>query len=230
MEEQWRPIDGFDGDYMVSDQGRVMSLKRKSPRIMPQTIQRTGYKAVMLWDSTTQSAKCRKVHRLVIEAFKPNPDNLPTINHIDGDKLNNHIDNLEWASYQDNMQHAVRTGLTHPHRWTDEERKEIAERNKQYAIDHGYQPKPKRTMAEYQAERKRKAEERRKAKALMPKPPRKKRKPMSAEARQRISERQTGKPHPRKSGTKGWKWSDEARQRLSAIRKEYYERKRRGSE
>lgn len=160
-------------------------------RIMPQTIQRTGYYAVMLW--LGNKSKCAKVHRLVAEAFIPNPDNLPCINHKDGDKLNNQVTNLEWCTYQENMQHAVRTGLTHPHRWTDEERKHISETNKQYAIDHGYQPKPKRTMADYQAERKAKAEARRAERASQPKPPRKRGWKWSDEARQAMSERQTGK-------------------------------------
>ena len=101
-------------------------------RIMPQTIQRKGYYAVTFW--MNNKAYCRKVHRLVIEAFTPNPDSLPCINHIDGNKLNNHVSNLEWCTYQANMQHAVRTGLTNPHRWTDDERKQISERNKGHII------------------------------------------------------------------------------------------------
>ena len=169
-QEQWKPIQEFNGEYEVSNLGRVRSMKRYHGmvgRIMPQTIQRRGYYAVMFW--MNNKAYCRKVHRLVIEAFTPNHDSLPCINHIDGNKLNNHVSNLEWCTYQANMQHAVRTGLTHPHQWTDDERKHISERNKQYAINHGYKPKPHRTMAEYQAERRAKAEERKRLKALQPK-------------------------------------------------------------
>ena len=169
-QEQWKPIQEFNGEYEVSNLGRVRSMKRyygMVGRIMPQTIQRKGYYAVTF--HMNNKAYCRKVHRLVIEAFTPNPDSLPCINHIDGNKLNNHVSNLEWCTYQANMQHAVRTGLTHPHQWTDDERKQISERNKQYAISHGYQPKPHRTMAEYQAERRAKAEERKRLKALQPK-------------------------------------------------------------
>ena len=131
--EQWKPIQEFNGEYEVSNLGRVRSMKRyygMVGRIMPQTIQRTGYSAVTLW--MNNKAYCRKVHRLVIEAFTPNPDSLPCINHIDGNKLNNHVNNLEWCTYQHNMQHAVRTGLTHPHRWTDEERKQISDKVKEY--------------------------------------------------------------------------------------------------
>ena len=134
-QEQWKPIQEFNGEYEVSNLGRVRSMKRyygMVGRIMPQTIQRKGYYAVTFW--MNNKAYCRKVHRLVIEAFTPNPDSLPCINHIDGNKLNNHVSNLEWCTYQANMQHAVRTGLTNPHRWTDDERKQISERNKGHII------------------------------------------------------------------------------------------------
>ena len=112
-QEQWKPIQEFNGEYEVSNLGRVRSMKR--------------YYGMM-----NNKAYCRKVHRLVIEAFTPNPDRLPCINHIDGNKLNNHVSNLEWCTYQANMQHAVRTGLTNPHQWTDEERKQISDKVKAY--------------------------------------------------------------------------------------------------
>ena len=191
-QEQWKPIQEFNGEYEVSNLGRVRSMKRYYGvvgRIMPQTIQRKGYYAVTLW--MNNKAYCRKVHRLVIEAFTPNPDNLPCINHIDGNKLNNHVSNLEWCTYQANMQHAVRTGLTHPHQWTDEERKQISERNKGQRVSDEQRAKlsaamkgrprpdvsarqkgkaPSRKAIEASiATRKAKAEERKRLKALQPK-------------------------------------------------------------
>ena len=193
-QEQWKPIQEFNGEYEVSNIGRVRSMKRyygMVGRIMPQTIQRKGYYAVTF--HMNNKAYCRKVHRLVIEAFTPNPDNLPCINHIDGNKLNNHIDNLEWCTYQQNMQHAVRTGLTHPHQWTDEERKQISERNKGQRVSDEQRVKlsaalkgrsrpdvsarqkgkaPSRKAIEASiATRKAKAEERKRLKALEPKRP-----------------------------------------------------------
>ena len=194
-QEQWKPIQEFNGEYEVSNIGRVRSMKRYYGvvgRIMPQTIQRTGYYAVTF--HMNNKAYCRKVHRLVIEAFTPNPDNLPTINHIDGNKLNNHVSNLEWCTYQANMQHAVRTGLTHPHRWTDEERKQISERNKGQIITPEQRekisqalkgrkhpevsarqkgkPLSRKAIEASIATRKRKAEERRAIEATKPKRPR----------------------------------------------------------
>ena len=191
-QEQWKPIQEFNGEYEVSNLGRVRSMKRYYGvvgRIMPQTIQRKGYYAVTFW--MNNKAYCRKVHRLVIEAFTPNPDNLPCINHIDGNKLNNHVRNLEWCTYQANMQHAVRTGLTHPHRWTDDERKQISERNKGQRVSDEQRAKlsaalkgrsrpgvsarqkgkaPSRKAIEASiATRKAKAEERKRLKALQPK-------------------------------------------------------------
>ena len=191
-QEQWKPIQEFNGEYEVSNLGRVRSMKRYQGmvgRIMPQTIQRKGYYAVTFW--MNNKAYCRKVHRLVIEAFTPNPDSLPCINHIDGNKLNNHVSNLEWCTYQANMQHAVRTGLTHPHRWTDDERKQISERNKGHTITHEQRekisqalkgrknpevsarqkgkPLSRKAIEASIATRKRKAEERKRLKALQPK-------------------------------------------------------------
>ena len=191
-QEQWKPIQEFNGEYEVSNFGRVRSMKRYYGvvgRIMPQTIQCKGYYAVTFW--MNNKAYCRKVHRLVIEAFTPNPDSLPCINHIDGNKLNNHVSNLEWCTYQANMQHAVRTGLTHPHQWTDDERKQISERNKGQRVSDEQRAKlsaamkgrprpdvsarqkgkaPSRKAIEASiATRKAKAEERKRLKALQPK-------------------------------------------------------------
>ena len=132
-QEQWKPIQEFNGEYEVSNLGRVRSMKQYYgviARIMPATIQKRGYKAVMF--HINGKARCVKVHRLVAEAFIPNPNHLPQINHKDGDKLNNQATNLEWCTGSQNMRHAWQTGLLNPHQWTDEERKQIADRVRAY--------------------------------------------------------------------------------------------------
>ena len=127
-QEQWKPIEGTDGGYEVSNLGRVMSKMQRNPRIMPQTIQRSGYRYVTL--HVNNKPTCRRVHRLVAQAFLPNPEGLKEVNHKDGNKDNNRADNLEWCTRSHNVKHSFDTGLKHPHRWTAEERKQIGERTK----------------------------------------------------------------------------------------------------
>ena len=130
--EEWRPIAEFDGEYEVSNLGRVRSMKKyrgQTGRIMPQTQQHHGYHAVMCWHNN--KAYCRKVHRLVAEAFIPNPNHLGEVNHIDGDHDNNQVSNLEWVTHQANVQHSFDTGIKVPHRWTDEERQHISAKVKE---------------------------------------------------------------------------------------------------
>lgn len=93
MEEIWKDIDGYDGMYQVSNTGRVKSVRKNI--ILRQGIAR-GYKSVIL--STNNIPKNYSVHRLVANAFIPNPDNLPQVNHKDENKANNCISNLEWCT------------------------------------------------------------------------------------------------------------------------------------
>lgn len=119
----WKAIRGYEGYYEVSDDGIVRSIDRYvknhgqymrklKGQVMKQTVAQNGYLVVNLRRDRTSNVVC--VHRLVAEAFIDNPDNKDTVNHIDGDKLNNNVDNLEWATYSENNVHALRTELRHP--------------------------------------------------------------------------------------------------------------------
>ena len=106
--ENWRFIEA-NSDYMVSDHGRILSFKGKSKLIISSSITAKGYEYVAIRQKGIYVGY--SVHRLVATAFIPNPKRLPQVNHLDGNKLNNHVANLEWCDAYDNIMHAIRTGL-----------------------------------------------------------------------------------------------------------------------
>ena len=116
MEEEWRDIRGYEGLYQVSNLGNVKSfnnrIKHKNPMILKQTIDRkNGYLTVSL--SRNGKKKIYRVHKLVASIFIDNSNNYPVINHKDGKKLNNCVDNLEWCTYKQNIIHSWENGLSH---------------------------------------------------------------------------------------------------------------------
>lgn len=106
---QWKDIEGYEGLYKISNFGDVLSVKNDKKYILKQRHTTDGYLDVTLYKHGKPSW-CR-VHRLVAQAFIPNPENKPQVNHIDGDKKNNNIDNLEWCTPIENTHHAIVTGL-----------------------------------------------------------------------------------------------------------------------
>lgn len=110
MCEEWKPISGFEGLYEISSYGRVKSFKvYPSGKILKPSPDSNGYLRLSLSKDGKKSDAT--VHRLVAEAFLPRIDGKTCVNHIDGDKANNQLDNLEWCTYRENAQHALMTGL-----------------------------------------------------------------------------------------------------------------------
>ena len=105
-EEVWRDIEGFEGLYQVSDQGRVKSFKWNKERFLKPSMDKDGYLLVTL--CAGGKPKTLKVHRLVCEAFHENPDNKPQVNHINEDKVDNRACNLEWCTCKQNVNHGSR--------------------------------------------------------------------------------------------------------------------------
>ncbi len=126
--EIWKPIKNWENIYEISNTGKIRSVERtitaingrsNKPfnRIYPskirvQRMQKDGYMEVNL--SVNQKSKLIRIHRLVAEAFIANPKDKPQVNHIDGNKTNNHVSNLEWNTQSENQIHAYKTKLQIP--------------------------------------------------------------------------------------------------------------------
>lgn len=120
MEEIWAWIPGYETAYEVSSTGRVRSYldrfgfdrckRLEIPEILEQGISEKGYYYVRLMGKDGKQHK-RYINNLMGKAFLPNPENKTDVNHIDGNKANNVLSNLEWTTHAENMQHAIRTGL-----------------------------------------------------------------------------------------------------------------------
>jgi hypothetical protein len=116
MQEIWKDIEGYEKYYQVSNLGGVKSLTRKmirsngiiqtfKERILKPCTDTKGYLSVVL--SKNNKANSFRIHRLVAKHFVPNIERKPQVNHIDGDKLNNNFNNLEWCTNKENQKHAT---------------------------------------------------------------------------------------------------------------------------
>ena len=119
----WKDIKGFEGLYQISDDGRIKSLSRTVPggygctRFMAEKILSCYKNRGYMYANLRKDGKDNvcQVHRLVAETFIPNPLKKNQINHIDGNKLNNTVSNLEWCTSSENLFHAFSTGLNVAH-------------------------------------------------------------------------------------------------------------------
>ena len=118
-EEIWKPVKNYEGLYEVSNKGRVKRLEQdfvdsigrkyhKKERILKNSTNSNGYFHVALRNNKGKQ-KFLRVHRLVAEAFIPNPDDKSEVNHKDEIKTNNCVENLEWATHKENMNYGTRT-------------------------------------------------------------------------------------------------------------------------
>lgn len=112
MKEQWKSIEGTDGAYEVSNTGKIRSnnyLGHGRQKELSLSKDHKGYMRVRIYIDGKRPTI--KVHRAVAKAFIPNPENKPEVNHKDGNKENNRVDNLEWSTSCENTTHAYDTGL-----------------------------------------------------------------------------------------------------------------------
>lgn len=126
----WKPIKDFEG-YFINELGEVKStrsFKGTEEKILKGSYNQQGYKTYNLMKKGKVYRKT--LHRLLMETYTPNPNNLPCINHIDGNILNNSLENLEWCTYGHNQKEAYRLGLKQPRI----KPKEIVQLDKNYNI------------------------------------------------------------------------------------------------
>lgn len=119
--QYWKPVPNYGKDYFVNTIGQVKSMI--SNKILKQAKTPKGYMTVSL--SFFGDREKLYVHRLVASAFIPNAENKPQVNHKDGNKTNNCVDNLEWVTPQENMTHAVEKGLMNQRKGPNHKRSKL---------------------------------------------------------------------------------------------------------
>lgn len=141
MIEEWRDIKGFDGFYQVSNTGKVRSCcnggrigGKGAWRLRALSANPDGYLKVRLYQGGKDMTQ--RVHTLVAQAFLPNPNGYGTVNHKDGNKTNNVVDNLEWADRSEQMVHAYKLGLKKPVRGSKNSQAKLTDDDVRYIRSH----------------------------------------------------------------------------------------------
>ncbi len=141
MIEKWKDIQGYEGMYQVSNMGRVKSLERitkfknrdytriEQEKILTPAKHHKGYLKAQLRKNGKNKAFF--IHRLVAQSFIPNPENKSTVNHKNGIKTDNRVENLEWMSNQENMKHAYDNNIRNNDKVSEAKWKKVA----QYSLD-----------------------------------------------------------------------------------------------
>lgn len=132
--EQWKEVVDYEGLYLVSNLGNVFSIPRyrKHGGLLKPQVNKYGYRMQML--TKNNHSKLCKVSRLVAKAFIPNPNNYPAVNHIDGIKTHDFIENLEWCSISHNTKEAYRLGLQKPSEYQREVARRYCLKNKSIKV------------------------------------------------------------------------------------------------
>ena len=112
MVEIWKDVPGYEGLYQVSNMGRLKSYKKDASGVILKLTNKRGDYIRVVLQGINKPRTSISAHRLVALTFIPNPKNLPEVNHIDGNKQNNKISNLEWCTRSENIRHSLKI---HPH-------------------------------------------------------------------------------------------------------------------
>ena len=119
---EWKTIKDYEDLYMVSNTGLIKSLHWSKEKLLKQVIRSNNYQYYFVGLLKNGKRKYFAVHRLVASAFIPNPNNYEQVDHLDGNKLNNNVDNLEWVSAKENTNRAWKKGLA---KYTNERKEKL---------------------------------------------------------------------------------------------------------
>lgn len=112
MNEVWKEVKGFEGLYWVSNTGRIKTKKRQGSQggILKNTPTNTGYEMMRFQNRKENKFEAELIHRVVANAFIPNPENKPQVNHINSIRTDNRVENLEWCTNLENVRHSQSVG------------------------------------------------------------------------------------------------------------------------